>query len=136
MKQKAIFLFLIILSVGLLSCSDNPINTITIQNWASNNVYLNFKGSLTEVVAPGASIQMTDILQGEYEYETIFEVPGTATEYDASESCAGTLVFKAGTKILIIYTSAFDGTTYSLAASVTTSDNLSEDFILPNPIGP
>ena len=136
MKQKAIFLFLILLSVGLLSCSDNPINTITIQNWASNSVYLNFKGELTEVIAPGASIQMTEILQGEYEYETIFEVPSTATEYEASPSCAGTLILQAGTKILIVYASGFDGTKYSLSASVTTSDNLSEDFILPDPISP
>ena len=136
MKQKAILLFLILLSVSLLSCSDNPINTITIQNWASNSVYLNFKGELTDVIAPGASIQMSEILQGEYEYETIFEIPSNASDYDASESCAGTLILKAGTKILIIYTSTFDGAKYSLSASVTTSDNLSEDFILPDPISP
>ena len=136
MKQKAVFIFLILLSVSLMSCSDNPINTITIQNLAEYGVYLNFKGELTDVIAPGASIQLTDILQGEYEYETIFEVPSTATEYEASPSCAGTFVLLAGTKVLIIYTSAFDGTKYSLDASVTTSNNLSEDFILPDPISP
>jgi len=136
MKQKAIFLFLIFLSISLLSCSDNPINTITIQNLASNGVYLNFKGELTDVIAPGASIQLTDILQGEYEYETIFEIPSAASEYEASPNCAGTFILLAGTKILIIYTSTFDGTKYSLDASVTTSNSLSEDFILPDPISP
>jgi hypothetical protein len=45
-------------------------------------------------------------------------------------------VLNAGTKILIIYTSAFDGSKYSLNASVTTSDNLSEGGILPDPISP
>ena len=136
MKQKAIFLFLILLSVSLLSCSDSPINTITIQNKASNSVYLNFKGELSSEVTSGGSIQMTDILKGSYEYETIFEIPSNAAEYEASDNCAGTLVLSAGTNILIIYTSSFDGTKYSLDASITTSDNLSEDGILPDPISP
>jgi len=136
MKQKTIFISLILLSLSLLSCSDDPINTITIQNWASNSVYLNFKGSLTDEIKPGDSIQMTEILQGEYEYETIFEIPSLATEYEASPSCAGFLALNAGTKILIIYTSTFDGNKYSISASVTSSDNLSQDGILPNPIGP
>ena len=134
MKQKAIFLFLILLSVSLLSCSDGPINTINIQNWTDYDVSLNFKGTLTDVPAQ-TSTQFTDILNGEYEYETIFTVPSGAS-YEVSESCAGTLVLNAGTKVLIIYTSSFDGTTYSLSASITTSDNLSEDFILPDPISP
>ena len=135
MKQRAIFLILILLSVSLLSCSDDPINTITVQNWASNDVSLNFKGSLTDIPA-GGSVQLTEILQGEYEYETIFEIPGNASTYEASESCAGTLILNAGTDILFIYTSTFDGSKYSLSASITSSDNLSEDWILPNPIGP
>ncbi len=136
MKQKAIYFTLLILSVGLLSCSsDDPINTITIENWASNDVSVNFKGSLTDVPA-GATVQLTDILQGEYEYETIYVIPSGATSFQASESCAGTLVLNAGTKILIIYTSVFLDGDYSISASITTSDNLSENGILPNPISP
>ena len=135
MKQKAIYFALLILSIGLLSCSDDPINTITIENWASNDVSVNFKGSLTDVPA-GTTVQLTDILQGEYEYETIYVIPSGATSFDASESCAGTLALNAGTKILIIYTSVFIDNNYSIAASITTSNNLSEGGILPNPIGP
>jgi len=136
MKQKSIYFTLLILSVGLLSCSsDDPINTITIENWASNDVSVNFKGSLTDVPA-GTTVQLTDILQGEYEYETIYVIPSGATSFDASESCAGTLALNAGTKILIIYTSVFIDNNYSIAASITTSDNLSENGILPNPISP
>jgi hypothetical protein len=134
MKHKFIYLVLIILSVGLLSCSDNPINTLTVTNNAALGVQLNFKGTLTDIPA-GQSVQLTDILQGEYKYETIFEVPANAT-YDASESCAGTFVLNAGTDILMIYVSTFDGTNYSISASITTSDNLSEGGILPNPISP
>ena len=139
MKQKAIYFALLILSVGLISCSsDDPINTITIQNWASNDVYVNFKGSLTDVPAntsAGETIQLTNILQGEYEYETIYTIPSTATKFSASESCAGTLVLNAGTQILIIYTSVFIDNEYSISASITTSDNLSENGFLGNPIG-
>jgi hypothetical protein len=135
MKQKAIYFALLILSVGLLSCSsDDPINTITVTNNAEFGVQLNFKGTLTEIPS-GQTVNLTDILQGEYEYETIFQVPANAT-YEASESCAGTLALNAGTKILFIYISVYDGTSYSISASITTSDNLSEDGILPNPISP
>jgi len=134
MKHKFIYLVLIILSIGLFSCSDNPINTITVTNNAAFGVQLNFKGTLTAIPA-GGTIQLTDILQGEYEYETIFEVPANST-YDASESCAGTFTLNAGTKIQMVYVSVFDGTNYSITASITSSDNLSEDGILPNPISP
>jgi hypothetical protein len=134
MKHKFIYLFLIILSVSLLSCSDNPINTVTVTNNAAFGVQLNFKGTLTDIPV-GETVVLTDILQGEYEYETIFEVPANAT-YDASESCAGTLVLNAGTDILFVYVSVYDGTSYSISASITTSDNLSEGGILPNPISP
>ena len=135
MKQKVIYFALLILSIGLLSCSDDPINSVTITNNADLGVQLNFRGNLTDVIPSGETVVLTDILQGEYEYETIFEVPANVT-YDASESCAGTFILNAGTKILVVYVSVFDGSNYSISASITTSDNLSVDGILPNPIGP
>jgi len=134
MKHKYIYLALIILSIGLFSCSDNPINTITVTNNAAFGVQLNFKGTLTNIPT-GETVQLSDILQGEYAYETIFEVPANAT-YDASASCVGTFVLNAGTKIQMVYASVFDGTNYSITASITSSDNLEPDGILPNPISP
>jgi len=138
MKYVLISFLLITLSLTLINCSDGPINTIRIENWADENVHVNFKGSLTDVPAlpPREGVELTDIMKGEYEYETIFVVPSGATSFEASESCAGTLVLNAGTKILIIYTSVFDGSNYSISASITTSDNLLEEGILPDPIGP
>lgn len=137
MKHILTSFFLVMLLFTLLSCSDGPINTIRIENRASNDLSINFKGSLTDVPA-GATVELTDIMRGEYEYETIFEIPGGATSFEASESCAGTLLLNAGTKILIIYTSVFDGSLYSISASITTSDNLSEDWWenIINPINP
>ena len=135
MKSKAIYFLMIILSVGLISCGDGPANKITITNSALSDVSVNFKGTLTDVPA-GSTVELTNILPGEYEYETIYEIPSGATSYEASESCAGTFVLNAGTDILVIYLSTFDGSLYSLSASITTSDNLSEDGILPDPLGP
>jgi len=134
MKQKAIFLFLILLSVSLLSCSDNPINTITITNSASTSVSVNFRGTLTDIPV-GATVELTDILDGEYEYETIFSLPPGVTDYNAGDQLAGTFVMKAGTKVLVVYVGFVDADgKYNIDASITSSDNLSEG--LGNPIGP
>jgi hypothetical protein len=46
----------------------------------------------------------------------------------------GTFTLRAGTKISVIYTSVTSEDTYTIYASVITSDDLSEG-ILPDPIG-
>jgi len=135
MKQKVIYFILLLLSVGIISCADGPLNTLTFTNLAAGDVIVNFKGSETEV-ASGATVELTDILQGEYEYETIYELPAGTTSSSASENLAGTFVLNAGTEILVIYTSVFQDGNYSISASITSSDNLLEDGILPNPISP
>jgi len=134
MKQKASFLFLILLSVGLLSCSDNPINTITITNSAAASISVNFRGTLTDVPV-GATVELTDILDGEYEYETIFSLPPGATDYVAGEQLAGTFDMQAGTKVLVVYVGFVDADgKYNIDASITSSNDLSEG--LGNPIEP
>lgn len=137
MKQKSIFFMLIALAVSFLGCSDNPINTITFTNSAAANVSVNFRGTLTDVPV-GATVELTNILDGEYEYETIFTLPSGTQTYDAGEQLAGTFDMQAGTKVLVIYISVFDVATgnYAIDASVTSSNNLSEDWPLPNPISP
>ena len=137
MKHKSIFFVLILLAVSFLSCSDNPINTITFTNSAAADVSVNFRGTLTDVPV-GATVELTDILDGEYEYETIFTLPSGTTSYEAGEQMAGSFVMQAGTKVLVVYISVFDAATgvYSIDASVTSSNDLSEDGGLPNPISP
>jgi hypothetical protein len=135
MKHKAIYFVILILSVGLFSCNDDPASKITITNSASNDVALNFRGTLTEIPA-GTSVELTNVLQGEYEYETIFELPAGATSAETSESCAGTFIIGPGTRILVVYISILDGSIYKLSASITSSNNLDEEGLLPNPIGP
>ncbi|MBE0570564.1 MAG: hypothetical protein IH618_03395 [Ignavibacteriaceae bacterium] len=134
MKYVLISFLLITLSLTLINCSDGPINKITLQNIADGDVYLNFRGTQT-LVPSGSTIELQDIDKGEYEYETVYEVPSEATSFTAEGEMSGTLILTAGTKILIIYSSVFSEGSYSIFASVTSSDDLTEG-ILPDPIGP
>jgi hypothetical protein len=136
MKQLSIFFTLLILSVGLFGCeSDSPINTINFTNSSLASVAVNFRGELYQIPV-GESVQLTEILDGEYEYETSFTIPPGASEWEGGEQLAGLLDMKAGTTGLVYYTGAIDQDgKYIIDATVTTSNNLSED-ILGNPISP
>jgi hypothetical protein len=136
MKHILYSFLLISLSLTLLSCSDGPINKISLQNIADGDVYLNFRGSQT-LVPSGSTIELQDIDKGEYEYETVYEVPLGATGFSAEGEMSGSFILGAGTKVLVIYSSVFDEEgNYTIYASVTTSDDQSEEGILPDPIGP
>jgi hypothetical protein len=136
MKQKVIYIALVILSISLLSCSEGPINKITLQNIAAGDVYLNFRGTQVNVPS-GQSVELQDIDKGEYEYETVYSIPAGATSFSAEGEMSGTLTLGAGTKILVIYSSVLNQEgAYTIYASVTSSDDLSEEGILPDPIGP
>jgi hypothetical protein len=136
MKHILISFLLISLSLTLLNCSDGPINKITLQNTADGDVYLNFRGTQT-LVTSGSTIELQDIDKGEYEYETVYEVPSGATGYSAEGELSGTLILSAGTKISVIYSSVYDEDGgYVIFGSVASSDDLSEEGILPDPIGP
>jgi len=133
MKQKIFYLLLVILSVSLLSCSDGPINKITFQNLAAGDVLVNFKGSQIEVPSQSTAV-LQDIDKGEYEYETIFSIPYGATEFGSEGDISGTFILRAGTKIIVTYTSVLKEGKYTIYATVTNSNDLTEG-ILPDPIG-
>lgn len=130
MNTKIIFSFLILLSVGFLSCSDTVDNSITFQNMASNNVYVNFRGSRVEV-PNGSTVTLKEIDKGEFEYETIYEIPAGTTGSSVEGEGAGTIIMDAGIKVLVLYTSTFIEGEYTLYVSVTTSADQTVD-----PIGP
>lgn len=133
MKRKIIYLLFVILSVSLLSCSDGPINKITFQNLAAGDVLVNFKGSQIEVPSQSTAV-LQDIDKGEYEYETIFSIPFGATDFGSEGDISGTFILRAGTKIIVTYTSVLKEGTYTIYATVTNSNDLTEG-ILPDPIG-
>jgi hypothetical protein len=134
MNTKVIFSLLIFLSVTFLSCSDSVNNSVTFQNLASNNVYVNFRGSKVDVPS-GSTVTLKDIDKGEFQYETIYEIPAGATSSSVEGEGTGTIIMDAGTKVLVLYTSTFVESAYTLFISITTSEDQTEG-ILPNPIGP
>ena len=133
--KKTIILFAIIsLSViTLVSCSNTAGNKLTFNNLASNAVYVNFRAELIPV-APGEEVSLIDVDLGTYAYETTFELPAGAVSGQAEGDVSGELELRAGTNILIVYSSAILSDVYILSASMTTSDDLSDDDI--DPIGP
>jgi hypothetical protein len=134
MKQRTLYLLLAIMSISLLSCSEGPINKITFQNLAAGDVYVNFKGSQIEVPSQ-TSVVLEDIDKGEYEYETVFSIPYGTTSFSSEGDISGTFIFRAGTKILVMYTSVLTDGVYTIYASVTVSDDINWDDGI-NPIDP
>jgi len=114
----------IILVLFLSGCSSKIDNKITFQNYASNTIYVNFRATLITVEA-GKSVEVTEIPRGEYSYETTYEVPAGTISAKAEGEVSGNVNLKAGTKILIVYSSTFLEGTYTLGATLTSSDDLS-----------
>jgi len=135
MKNILISFLLIFLSLTILSCSDDPINSITFQNLASGGVYVSFRGEIIDVPS-GQVVELKDVDKGEFEYETVYEIPPGASGFAAEGEMSGSFILKAGTKILVIYSSVLsEEGTYTIYASVTTSDDQTVDEN-PNPIFP
>lgn len=125
LRIAAILLIIMSIMSILPGCASNVGNKITFQNVASNKVYINFRASVIEV-NPGATTVLTELPKGTYAYETTYEVPAGATSYRAEGAVSGEFTLKAGTKILVIYSSSFSDGVYILGASVSTSDDLSD----------
>lgn len=113
------FVLLLIMS----GCSSNIDNKITFQNFASNDIHVSFRATLITVEA-GKSVEVTEIPKGKYSYETTFEVPSGTTSYKSEGEVSGTVELTAGTKILIVYSSTFVEGTYTIGATLTTSDDM------------
>jgi hypothetical protein len=132
-KSSILIISALVLLFLFASCSSTVDNWIQVQNLASNDVALNFRASLIQVKS-GETVKLTELPKGTYEYETIYEIPSGASGSTAEGEAAGEFEIRAGTKILVVYTSTFIDNNYILYASVTSSDDQTiED---PNPVGP
>ena len=132
-KISILFLFVAISLPLFTNCSSTVENSLKVQNLASNDVYLNFRASLIQVRS-GETVELKELPKGTYDYETIYEIPSGATSTTAEGEVSGEFIIKAGTKILVVYTSTFIENSYTIFASVTSSDD--QDDQDPNPIGP
>jgi hypothetical protein len=133
MKHIFISISLIILLLTLVSCSDDPINSITFQNNAAGDVIVSFRGESIEVPS-GQVIELTEVDKGEFEYETIYSIPAGATSAAAEGDMSGTFELIAGAKILVVYTSVLAEGSYTIYASVTSSVDVNWEE--RNPINP
>ena len=133
MKHIFISISLIILLLMLVSCSDDPINSITFENTADGDVIVTFRGETIDVPS-GQVVQLTDIDKGEFKYETFYSIPVGATSGAAEGEMAGTFELRAGTKILVYYKSSMNEGAYTIFASVTSSVDVNWEE--RNPINP
>lgn len=127
MKKVLAIIALLVISMSFFTgCDNSTINSLTIKNGASYKIYLNFRGSLIAVEPGNGKMEIKDIKEGTYTYETTFEYPSTATTVKTEGAVSGLVSLKAGTKILLFYSSSesTDRTTYTLNATISSSDDI------------
>ena len=135
MKKILTIIAFLAISLSFLSgCSETVGTKVTLQNFASNKVFVNFRASLITVDA-GNSVDITDTPKGTYSYETTYQLPPGTTSSSAEGDVSGVIELSAGTRVLIVYGSTFVDGTYIINATITTSDDLSGGGII-DPIGP
>jgi len=135
--MKKILILLVLTSlcaITFISCSTSVNNGITFKNLASGDIHINFRATLTTVKA-GETVTLSNLPKGTFEYNTTYEIPAGVNSSEAGGDVAGELNIKAGTKILIVYSSVIEENVYRLSATKTSSDDLS-DTGDPNPIEP
>ncbi|HUX60454.1 MAG TPA: hypothetical protein VMV32_04010 [Ignavibacteriaceae bacterium] len=123
MNRSLVFVGVILFILTFFSgCSSNINNSITFKNLASGDVYINFRGGLITVPA-GQTSSITEIPNGTYDYSTTYTVPAGASSSSTVGNTSGTLVIKAGTKILFVYSSTLQSGAYVLSITISNSDN-------------
>ena len=135
MMKKILLLFVLtsICAITFIGCSTTVDNGITIKNLASGDIHVNFRAELTTVKA-GGEVTLSSLPKGTFTYSTTYEVPGNLPS-DADGDVAGEMVLKAGTKILVVYSSIIIDGVYKLSATKSSSDDLNDEGD-PNPVGP
>jgi len=128
-KINSSFLLFLFLLLSLNGCNTKVDNSFTFNNLSDADLIVNFRGSDIKVNI-GQKVVVSEIPKGTYNYATSFVIPAGATSSSSSGDVSGTVVIKAGTKILIIYTSSLVNGIFNLTATLTSSDTQS------SPTGP
>ena len=115
-------LLLLVLPLILAGCSSSLDNNLTLKNLSAGKIFLNFKGDIITVES-GKTVVVKDIPKGTYTYATTYEIPASATSASFVGDATGSLSFKPGTKVTILYSSVLSGTAYTLYATMSTSDD-------------
>ncbi len=116
--------FLLLPLLFLTGCSSKLQSQVVFKNLSAGALRINFKGDEVNV-ASGKIVTVEAIKNGLYSYSTTYEVPAGATSFNASGAVSGNIAINAGTKVLIIYSSTYINGSYSLFATISSSDDLS-----------
>lgn len=130
--MKKILAVLFISVFTFLGCSSDSDTSLSLKNLAAGSIYLNFRGEITTVPA-GQTVILSNLPKGSYEYVTTYSIPANASSSTAVGDLTGEIKIKAGTKVLILYSSSFAESKYTIYATKTSNDNLDDTG---NPIFP
>jgi hypothetical protein len=123
--MRKIIVVLVLILAGFWGCSSEYETSLSLKNLAAGAIYLNFKGEVTRVPA-GQTVVLKKLPKGSYVYSTTYEIPAGVSQSSAVGDVEGEVTFKAGSKILILYSSTFIENKYTLYASRTSNDNLDD----------
>lgn len=125
-------LLIFVLLFSLTSCSSKVDNSLTFKNMSASTLYVNFRGEVI-TVSEGETKIVKEIPKGTYDYSTTYSVPPTTVSSGTQGAVSGQVVLKAGTKILVLYSSTFVSGVYTLYATISNSDNLDTEDSLTGP---
>ena len=125
-KQIILTAVLFLFALVFTSCTNDLHNEFKFNNYSFGKVFINFRGALYPVNA-GATFSITDIPKGTYTYATTYELPLGATASTTVGDVSGSVVFAASTNILVVYSSTYNDSTYTLYATISNSDDQTVD---------
>ena len=118
--SKIIVFFIAVLFFG--GCNSSVNNSFKITNSAGAGVIVTFRAQAISVPS-GQTTVIKEIPQGTFSYSTVFSIPAGAKTSTSSGDVSGKLNIKAGTRILLLYSSTLKDSTYSLYATLSVSDD-------------
>jgi len=123
--MKKILAVLFISLIAFMGCSSDSETGLTLKNLAAGTIYLNFRGEVTTVPS-GRTVIISDLPKGTYNYVTTYAIPAGAANSSSVGELDGEIIVKAGTKVLILYSSTFTEDTYTIFATKTSNDDLDD----------
>lgn len=125
-KDKILLPVLIVFALFLSRCEGDLNNNFTFRNLSAGKLLINFRAKVVEVPV-GKTVSINDVPKGTFAFSTIYEVPAGTVSSTVQGDVSGNVVFKQSTKVLVLYTSTFSDSAYTLYASLTSNDDLSTD---------
>jgi hypothetical protein len=124
-KYKILVTVLVVFAFLLSSCDNDLKNLFRFRNNSQSDLTINFRGNHYQVSA-GTVYDIKDTPKGTYEYSTIYRLPAGVKSYSSEGELSGQVDFQQGTTALIIYTSTYLDSAYTIFATLTTNTDLSD----------